>query len=274
MRRRVVRAAGLLIALSASLSVPARADLQLGDVIPAVVYLHGISRAGDKPTLLAGTGFLVTKDDEYFIVTAQHVAQALPPETMATFRNRNGDAVSFEVSGLHADPAAWVWHPEADVAAMRVVLPASDAPPAVVAVAFDQLGKKDEAPGVDTVLTIVGFPLNLATEGKFSPVIKSSHPASELFRHDRFDKHVETTMFVLDDPTTAAFHGAPAFQLPYVRSGGVGVMQAKFACVGLIHGTLTDRSGVQYAAVVPASYIAETVRLASRAAPRPAEPPR
>ena len=263
----------LLVALVASLPCVARADLQLADVIPSVVYLHGISRAADKPTLLAGTGFLVTKDDQYFIVTAQHVAQALPPETMATFRNRNGEAVSFEVSGLHADPAAWVWHPEADVAAMRVVLPAGDAPPAMVAVAFDQLAKKDEAPGIDTVLTVVGFPLNLATEGKFSPVIKSAHPASELFRHDRFDKHVETTMFVLDDPTIAAFRGAPAFQLPYVRSGGVGVMQAKFACVGLIHGTLTDRSGGQYAAVVPAFYIAETVRLAGRAAP-PAEAPK
>jgi len=273
MTRFKLRAAGLFIAIAASLPCVARADLQLADVIPSVVHLHGISRAADKPTLLAGTGFLVTKDDQYFIVTAQHVAQALPPETMATFRNRNGEAVSFEVSGLHADPAAWVWHPEADVAAMRVVLPASDAPPAVVAVAFDQLAKKDEAPGVDTVLTVVGFPLNLATEGKFSPVIKSAHPASELFRHDRFDKHVETTMFVLDDPTIAAFRGAPAFQLPYVRSGGVGVMQAKFACVGLIHGTLTDRSGGQYAAVVPAFYIAETVRLASRAAP-PAEAPK
>ncbi len=274
MMRIVIHGALRLTAVLAMLPALAHADLQLGDVIPAVVYLHGISRAADQPTLLAGTGFFVTKDDEYFIVTAQQVAQALPPETMATFRDRNGEAASFEVSGVHADPASWVWHPEADVAAMRVTIPSQAGAPPIVAIAFDQLAKKDESPGADTVLTVVGYPLNLGTSGKFSPIMKSTHPASELFRHDRFDKRVETTMFVVDDPTVAAFRGAPVFQLPYARSGGVGVWQAKFACVGLVHGALTDRSGGKFTAIVPASYIAETVKLASRAAARPAETPR
>lgn len=267
--RVVSRIGWMAIALFGLLPSAARADLQLADIMPAVVYLHGVSRAADQPTLLAGTGLLVTKDDEYFIVTAQQVAQSLPPETVATVRDRKGEALSFDISGLHADPAAWVWHPEADVAAMRVNAPSGEGAPSLTAIAFDQLAKGDDAPGLDTVLTVIGYPLNLGTAGKFSPVVRTTHPASESFRHDRLDKRVATTLFVVDDASLAAFRGAPVFQLPYVRAAGVGVFQAKFACVGLVHGLLPDRAGGKLAAVVPAVYLAETVRLASRAAARP-----
>jgi hypothetical protein len=274
---RAWRAAGVACALALVAAVPARADLQLGDVMPAIVYLHGISRAGEQPTVLSGTGFFVSRDDEYFIVTAQHVAQALPAETLATFRGANGEAVTLQLFGMRADPAAWVWHPEADVAAMRVTLPVADATPgatpspaaSIRAIAFDQLVKRAEAPAIDTVLTVIGFPLSIATSGAFSPIVRSAHPSSDVFRHDRFDKQIETSLFVVDDPAIAAFAGAPVLQLPYVRSAGVGVWQTKFACFGLVHGALTDRTGGKLAAIVPAIYIADTVRLASRVANRP-----
>ena len=66
----------------------------------------------------------------------------------------------------------------------------------------------------------------------------------------------------MDDPGVAGFSGAPVFRLPSVHTGGVRVGQGAFQCVGLVHGTFSDDTGGKFAAVVPAKFIAETVRKA------------
>ena len=111
----------------------------------------------------------------------------------------------------------------------------------------------------DRLLTVIGFPLALGLNGKFSPIFKSSKAASGLLKLRRFDNKIETTFFILDDPSTAGFSGAPVYAQSEVRYGGVGFGVGPFACLGLVHGTIRDNTGGKFAAIVPSYFITQTI---------------
>jgi hypothetical protein len=101
--------------------------------------------------------------------------------------------------------------------------------------------------------------LSLGLSGKYSPITKSSKAASNLFKYKRFDKNIETTFLVLDEPSVQGFSGAPVYALSAVDFGGVGLGVGQFACIGLVHGTLPDNTGGKFAAIVPSYFIIQTI---------------
>ena len=255
-----------------------------GDVLPAVVFLQGdmgvqqieiggkrgeawFKEAGSNSprpikAIARGTGFIVMAGGRLFLVTAEHVAASIPFDATATLRGSGGEPVVFALPALSGGNAvAWITHGEADVAVLPLS-PSNTFQAAIKAVNLEQLSTEETAPSLDSILTTVGFPLALGVQGRFSPIVKTSRPAGGFFRHARFDKPTEATFFILDDPSVAGFSGAPVFRLPVIRMGGVGMGQGAFQCVGLVHGTFSDDTGGKFAAVVPAKFIAETVRKA------------
>lgn len=258
---------------------------QASDVFPAVVFLQGnrgikhIKIDGrdvevwikdpkeDSPQPLkltsTGTGFIVVRNSRLYLVTAQHVAASIQFDAKATLRGLNDEPLTFPMSQLtQGRSIQWIYHHEADVAVLPITPPQSFNA-AIKAVGFDQISTRNSAPELDLFLTTLGFPLQLGVRGKFSPIVKVSHPASAFFRHRRFDNGVEATFFILDDPSVAGFSGAPVFRLPSVRIGVMASGQGPFECVGLVHGTFNDPTGGKFAAIVPAKFVAETIALAA-----------
>ena len=258
---------------------------ELSDVFPAVVFLQGNKIRHEKldgkdveiwvkdPTKVSpeplkvpssGSGFIVLHDSRLFLVTAQHVVADIPLDPMATLRGPNDDPLTFALSEIAAEkPIRWTHHTEADVAVLPLTPPKAFRA-VIKAVTFEQLATQDTAPGMDLFLTTVGFPLQLGVTGKFSPIVKVSHPASAFFRYPRFDNKRETTFFILADPSVAGFSGAPVFKLPSVHVGVIASSQGVFECVGMVHGTLNDPTGGKFAAIVPARFVAETVSMAAK----------
>ncbi|MCH8012024.1 MAG: hypothetical protein IIA61_08780 [Candidatus Marinimicrobia bacterium] len=256
------------------------------EVFPAVVYLQGHSgpqrltiaeREGDlwvkyngedhpEPVMsrMSGSGFITQADDRLYLVTAEHVARGVGQDTEVILRGPNDTPLLYRLSDLVlSKPPKWIYHEIADVAVVALA-PPPDFHAAIKAVNIAQIADSLVAPDIELYLTTIGFPLSLGLTGMFSPIVKTSHSASGIFRHKRFDNNKETDFYILEDPSVAGFSGALVVKLPSVRVGAMRSSQGTFECVGLVHGTFNDPTGGKFAAIVPGAYIRETILLAAQ----------
>lgn len=250
------------------------------DVFPAVVFLQGhkgvktttikgqevevwIKKGDTKPEPLnlsySGSGFIVSKESNLYIITASHVSKVIPFDSKVTLFGSKGTPLTYDLSELcGGDTPEWISHNEADIAVLSIS-PPDNFRAAIRAVSYDQLTAERSAPNLDNFLTTVGFPLELGIKDKFSPIVKVSHSASTLFRHPRFDNNIEASFYILDDPSVSGFSGAPVFNLPTIKVGAMSSGQGAFKCVGIVHGTFNDPTGGKFAAIIPAFYIVELI---------------
>ena len=224
-----------------------------------------------------GTGFCVANEhpgagskEQPYLVTASHVAKFLMPDSSVTFRD-SGDiplpTIVKEIA-LSGSMAIWHFHRDADVAVLR--LKVDEGSRALLkgrclklsSIAPDESSLRRERPVV-----VMGFPLALGTTGHFSPLTSEAKPASGLVRLLSTDFPKEATYFVLDKPSIGGFSGAPVFLSPgpYASGGAMVFLETPVptVVVGLVHGTVSDKTGGKLAAVVPSKFIRDTILQAS-----------
>lgn len=209
-----------------------------------------------------GTGFFVRKGPQIYLITAEHVARSLRYDVKVTVHGPGDRPLTYAMKDLTGPgkERAWFFHSEADVALIELK-PSQEFKGIVKVLEPNMLlaGENEFGQYANRVLTTVGFPLALGLTGRFSPITKPSKAASSLLRYKRFDKNIETTFLILDDPSVQGFSGAPVYALSEVSLGGVAFGTGRFACVGLVHGTLPDNTGGKFAAIVPAYFITQTI---------------
>jgi hypothetical protein len=234
------------------------------DSIEYEVWLKASSEARPHPHRgnFSGTGFFVRKGTQTYLITAEHVAKSLKYDVKVTVHGPEDKPLTYDIKDLTAPgkDQSWFFHPEADVALLPLNL--SDKFKGMIKVLEpDQFLTNEDEYGQykNRVLTTVGFPLNLGLSGKFSPITKTSRAASSLFRCPRSDNKIESTFLVLDDPSVQGFSGAPVYAMSEVNFGGVALGVGRFACIGLVHGTLQDNTGGKFAAIVPGYFIIQTI---------------
>ena len=222
-----------------------------------------------------GSGVFFTLNNHPYLVTASHIAKQMTPTASAVVKGRNDEPIIifFSDFALGKDGLNWINHEHADVS----VLPINIANKGVLEklqkhfLSADILVRDQNAPNRDTSLTTLGFPLQLGTKGKFSPISKTSKPASGCFTYPRFNTHYPTTFFILEDPSIGGFSGAAVFELPGIKlKGNTMTTQPNIRCYGIMHGTLSDNTGGKLAAVTPSIYILETLQKAEEVWKTPA----
>jgi hypothetical protein len=211
---------------------------------------------------LSGTGFFVRKGTNIYLITAEHVAQNLKSDVKVIIHGADDKPLIYDMADLTGTgkEQKWFYHPEADVALIQ--LNPNDKFKGAIKVLDTELllaSAKNFDEFNNRVLTTVGFPLSLGLSEKFSPIVKTSKAASSLFTHQRSDKKILTTFFILEDPSVQGFSGGPVYAMSQVSLGGVGFGTGKFACVGLVHGTLNDNTGGKFAAIVPTYYVIQLI---------------
>ncbi len=213
-----------------------------------------------------GTGFFVVRGEAFYLITAQHVAKETSASSQITVKSENDKPYSFSLGELwnQSGPLDWVFHQEADIA----VLPLQPSPSLVKKLEghflpFQDLSGEEKAPLRERPLTVIGFPLGLGFRDRFSPISQETKPSSGLLRLARFDNRKMATFFILDKPSVGGFSGAPVFMLPssYFFEDRL-VVSKGISCVGVVHGTLFDNTGGKFAAVIPASFVIETINQA------------
>jgi hypothetical protein len=244
---------------------------------PQTTNINGIEyeivfRPVGKDTLIPqkitkfGSGFLVHDNNALFLVTAQHVAKEMNANALATIRTAEDKPITFTLGKLSGNKTTikWVYHEKADVAVLPLYLDSNMLPHfkehfLPISILVSEL----IAPSRELSLLTVGFPLGLGVQERFSPISRESKSASGLLIIPRFDTKVPNTFYLLDSPSIGGFSGAPLFEIPgaYSSEGGL-VVGGKLACVGLVHGTVSDDTGGKLAAVVPSALVVETINKA------------
>lgn len=231
----------------------------------AEVWLHfRDGRKIPKVVYRQGSGFLVNDSNSPFLVTASHVAKLMTSDPFVHLMGPKGESVRLslvQLSGKY-NPTDWVHHEEADVAVLALS-PSAEIRRKYLQKRFlsaDLIAPECEAPSRNVPLTVFGFPLGIGTSGnQFSPLTRQTHCASDLVGLRRADAPIETSFFILEDPSVTGYSGGPVFDLSIYKLGGIRAMGSGTKLWGLVHGTGSDETGGKLAMVVPSYFIIETL---------------
>ena len=251
----------LLVAIS---HIPPVSGQSVDGLLPAIVFLRG--PVSDPK---AGSGFLLKTEDQarLFVVTAAHVAAAMGERGWSIYiRGSDGKPVRLRVK-----TADWKVSSEADVAMGELPLDsfAEETRKGLVArgVPARMLTARSLPPGRDVPLTAIGFPQALGAidfsdksggpSATLSPLIIETKAASGLMTLPRLDTKKPASFIVLQVPSIAGMSGGPVWDTgrSYMGTGRRLISRSGHSLVGLMHGTLGDRTGGKLAMVVPSTEI-------------------
>lgn len=259
MLKSLVAAWVFILSCSNSYCVLSQPDDDPLPVRKTVVYIETVTQETQtkKATVSSGTGFLIASENGICLITAAHIARTTNPDTNVRLLSTD-KPVTVPLVKLTVD-ANWFYHENADVAAIKL-----NKPPDWSFHVFQRIQVSNilQAPPRERPVTVIGFPLRLGVDD-FSPISKTFNPASDLVIAPGGNFPEPVRYYFLDSPGIGGYSGAPVFHVPGQFSrGNMLVFRKDFACVGLVHGTLSDETGGKLAAIVPAKFIAEAFDLA------------
>ena len=230
--------------------------------INGVTYELGFRKPGSGEFQLltekiTGTGFFVRKGDNLFLATAGHVAKSLALEVTLIASDRSGNSKTYSLD----KKVKWTFNEKADVAVSQLRDPMfiSDFMQGALDIRF--LHDTEDSPVPELPLVVVGFPLGLGVQNKFSPLRRETHAASGLIDLPRADTKQTATFFVLQDPSIGGYSGAPVFIVDAKRFGNT-IMKGFDAtsCIGIIHATWSDNTGGKLGLVTPTKYLFDLIK--------------
>ena len=221
---------------------------------------------------ISGSGFLVNKHKDNYLVTAQHVATKLTEEASLIFRNRSGLRKEIKIKDIKSDNAKWKFHPKADIAVLHINLFDRDSTflksLEIGVLDYWDISRIRVAPDRFEDLIVVGFPLGLGESPKsISPISKKVKAASDLIVLNRFDNGKPSFFYLLDDPSVSGFSGGPIIKIndPLISKDKKSYLRGSMKILGIVHGTISDpidKAG-RFAAIVPSFQVSEAIDLAS-----------
>jgi hypothetical protein len=222
-----------------------------------------------KPILKTGSGFIVIRGVDVYLVTAEHVAMGITKTSTISFRNSGGKTRTIkilELLGNKEKEFRWIVNDSADVAVMHlgneIVNNNLWITLGLSAIPYYSLNPDLISPDRLTDLTVFGFPLGLGVNStKISPITKTLRPASDIIKLPRADTKKDSDFFVLDDPSISGFSGGPVMRvisLPRTGDPEIDSLSVSATVFGLVHGTVNDKTG-GFALIVPSKFIKETI---------------
>lgn len=224
----------------------------------------------EKTSPSLGTGFLIHRGIDVYLVTAEHVARFLKNTSQLKYLSTDG--LKKEMTILQLNPAKltklnWIRHPTADIAILHLGIFDNIAQD-VYPINYRYLEDVPKAPNRYNDLTLIGYPLGLGVSRlSISPITRNTRSASDIVYFPRFDNGIENPFIITDDPSIGGFSGGPVLELhkTFTQSKHDGVERSVAPTViGLVHGNLASSTPGNFAAIVPAFQIVETLKLAPK----------
>ena len=220
---------------------------------PSVVFLTQENGAGGKG-INFGTGFLVSRGDRPYLVTASHVAKDLGPDFKMVMSGDGGRAVMDRMQGIK-----WNISPSADVAFTELARGDQEKTGRLLRRSMPArlMTARSLPPSRDISLVAMGFPLGLGSRGHVSPLSFETRAASGFITLERFDNKKEATFILLQSPSISGLSGGPVFDVgrPLVEGSRLEPRDG-LSLVGLVSGVIWDKTGGKLAMIVPATEIA------------------
>ncbi len=204
----------------------------------------------------AGTAIFIEKNNEPYLLTAEHVVKNINPQTYAVLSDQNGVPTKVKLNVLLGG-ATFIYHSQADLAKAKIVVNAANS--AFLkgrCFPYNQIDISTNPISKDVELTTIGFPLGLGAFGaNFSPLSYRTYAAAPLISLLRSDNKVQCDFIILELPSIGGYSGGPMFDLGYIISGMMTQTTGKTILHGLVHGTISDPTGGKLAAITPCKYL-------------------
>ncbi len=206
-----------------------------------------------------GTGFFVSSEKNLYLITAQHVSNFLTINSNITIRTENDIPFKLKFTDIiNTTKLNWKYHSEGDIA-LLYLFPSDSILQKLEKhfLTLSHIYSKKTSLSREITITILGFPLQLGTQGLFSPISRETKPASGFLSLPRADTKNIATFFISQDPSIGGFSGAPVFDLgqPIQSTSKLIIRGMEPQVVGLVHGTISDETGGKLGAIVPSYQI-------------------
>ncbi|PXX25708.1 S1C family serine protease [Arenibacter sp. ARW7G5Y1] len=226
----------------------------------------------EKKVPSLGTGFFLIRGIDIYLVTAEHVARFLKGTSKIKYLGTDGQKKEITIQALTTvkydlKKLNWVRHPTADIAILHLGI-YDNVVKDIAMFNHEYLEEFIKAPNRFNDLTIMGYPLGLGvTPLSISPITRNTRSASDIVYFDRFDNSVLNPFIITDDPSIGGFSGGPVLEIHKtekpmnIQGEKVGIAPK---VIGLVHGNLASNTPGNFAAIVPAFQIVETLELAPK----------
>lgn len=217
---------------------------------PSIVFLT--QEASPDKTSNYGSGFLVSRDNRPYLVTASHVAKDLGSDFTMIMPGDGGLPITDRMEGVK-----WTVSPWADVAFTG--LDARDQSGLLLQRSLPArlITARTLPPSRDISLIAMGYPLALGTKGTVSPLAFETRAASGFITLDRFDTRKPATFILMQSPSISGLSGGPVFDIGRPSFDGSRMTAREgISLVGLVSGVIWDKTGGKLAMIVPATELA------------------
>lgn len=229
------------------------------------IWLKDVNDKTLRPKIVRkyGSAFFVRDTAfSFYLVTAEHVARGMSFNSDLVCSGDNYLPIVFKLKDIAfcKDSLNWIYNKTADVAVLLLDNNSKLFGNSSAYFIPIEIVESERIPVRERDVTIIGFPMDLGYNQYFSPISKISKPSSGLIEYPRFDNQIISTFYFLDDPGISGFSGAPVYELPAeIVIGERQTFVSAYRLMGLVHGSLGDKTGGGFAAIVPSKYIIETL---------------
>ncbi|MBB6108913.1 hypothetical protein SAMN05421821_103147 [Mucilaginibacter lappiensis] len=158
----------------------------------------------------------------------------------------------------------WQFHNRADLAVLKPSPKRSIANSGLLQGKFLPTNyiSKDSSKAVsrDIQLTIIGFPLGIGVEKRFSPLTYRTYPSSGFITMQRADLKTMCEFLLLENPSVGGYSGGPVFDVSQTVINSMTTTGSGTMCYGFIHGTLSDETGGKLAAITPSYFMFDLIK--------------
>ncbi len=210
-----------------------------------------------KTERFSGTGFLLDHHGKIYLITAAHIAKKITSGARIFWNSVSGQMHSLTLDQIRQSipDARWFLHPSADVAVHPFGFTEKSSH---MLVPEDLLwDAMTQAIPIGTDVYVFGYPLNLGTGERLSPLSKKAEISSSLTSVDSRRADPNLLFVLLDQDLAQGYSGAPVFISPETQFEGNAIVRKTPNLIGLQSMTISDITGGKISMIVPAHYLSE-----------------
>lgn len=240
-----------------SFSVPFFANAQQlnsEELYDKVVLLKEKSGTGER----YGTGFILTSNNGFFLITAKHVADSLHTEIAEIyFRDSSKKAIGYKVKRFIASKPVVQFNEQSDFFILRLDPFDSTSTKILKKASLDAKSIANNRESLDRKFEVVVFGYPIFDFDNFTPITFKSHFSSSLMNIYMKDLPKPCYCYLLENPSMSGFSGGPVFI--GVKDRATMQMNATLI-IGIVTGTTYDKTGGKFAVITPTFHLLDLIK--------------
>jgi Trypsin len=228
--------------------------LESDSLYDKVVLLREVSGGKERH----GTGFILTFNESYYLVTAKHVAELLHTnKTEISFRSPLKKAVTFPISAFIKDKPISRSNNQSDFFIMKLEPHDKMTISILEKSALNMKIIANNRNSFDRNVDVVVFGYPLYDLENFSPITFKSNFSSGLMNIRMQGLQKPCFCYLLENPSMAGFSGGPVFAGVKDRST---LSTNGTYIVGIVTGTTQDKTGGKFAVITPTFHLLDLLK--------------